>query len=107
MPSSANRAVLGCTWNWRTSPPIGITCATPATDSRRGRSTQSAYSRTAIALILLGSTGMAICMISPMIELIGPMRGTTPSAKPSSIDARRSATSWRARKMSVLQSKVT
>jgi hypothetical protein len=44
----------------------------------RGRSTQSAYSRTAIGLIFCGSTGMAICMISPMIELIGPMRGTTP-----------------------------
>ena len=101
------RVVFGCTWNCRTSPPIGMTCATPGTDSSRGRSTQSAYSRTAIALILLGSTGIAICMISPMIELIGPMRGTTPSAMPSSIDDSRSDTSCRARKMSVLQSKVT
>ena len=50
---------------------------------------------------------MAICMISPMIELIGPMRGTTPSAMPSSIEDSRSDTSCRARKMSVLQSKVT
>ena len=45
---------------------------------------------------------MAICMISPMIELIGPMRGTTPSAMPSSIDDSRSDTSCLARKMSVL-----
>ena len=101
------RTVSGCTWNWRTSPPIGMTWATPGTESSRGRSTQSAYSRTAIGLIFCGSTGMAICMISPMIELIGPMRGTTPSARTSSIEASRSATSWRARKMSVLQSKVT
>ena len=86
---------------------MGMTCATPCTDNRRGRSTQSAYSRTAIALIFVVSTGIAICMISPMIELIGPIRGTTPSAMPSSIAARRSDTSWRARKMSVLQSKVT
>ncbi len=101
------RTVSGWTWNWRTSPPIGMTCDTPGTASNRGRSTQSAYSRTAIGEILAGSSGIAICMISPMIELIGPMRGTTPAARPSSIDDRRSATSCRARKMSVLQLKVT
>ena len=101
------RAVFGCTWNCRTSPPIGITCATPGTDSSRGRSTQSAYSRTAIGLIFCGSTGIAICMISPMTELIGPMRGTTPSARPSSMADSRSETSCRARKMSVLQLNVT
>jgi hypothetical protein len=84
-----------------------MTCATPGTDSSRGRSTQSAYSRTAIALILLGSTGMAICMISPMIELIGPMCGVTPSGTLSSMPDNRSDTRCRARKMSVSQLKVT
>ena len=46
-------------------------------------------------------------MISPMMELIGPMRGTTPSGMPSSMEARRSDTICRARKISVFQSKVT
>jgi len=97
MRSSAMRAVFGCTWNCRTAPPIGMTCATPGTASSRGRSTQSAYSRTAIGLIFDSSTGIAICRISPMIELIGPMRGTRPSGRPSSIADSRSATSCRAR----------
>ena len=101
------RTVFGCTWNWRTSPPMGMTCATPAIAIRRGRSTQSAYSRTCIGEIFAVSMGMAICMISPMIELIGPMRGTTPGGSPSSIEDRRSDTICRARKMSVVQSKVT
>ncbi len=91
------RTVLGCTWNCRTSPPIGITCAMPGTDISRGRSTQSAYSRTAIGLILDSSTGIAICMISPITELTGPMCGVTPSGRASSSAASRSATSWRAR----------
>ena len=76
---------------------MGITCATPGTASNRGRSTQSAYSLTAIALIFFSSTGIAICMISPMIELIGPMRGTRPGGKPSSMADSRSATSCLAR----------
>ncbi len=107
MPSSAMRVVCGWTWNCRTSPPMGITCATPGIAIRRGRNTQSAYSRTAIGEIFAVSTGIAICMISPMMELMGPIRGTTPSARPSSIDARRSDTICRARKMSVSQPKVT
>ena len=74
---------------------------------RRGRSTQSAYSRTCIGEILAVSIGMAICMISPMIELTGPMRGMTPDGKPSSMPERRSDTICRARKISVAQSKVT
>ncbi|MNN77878.1 hypothetical protein D3C81_1943800 [compost metagenome] len=53
------------------------------------------------------SMGIAICMISPMMELIGPMRGITPGGKPSSIAESRSDTICRARKISVLQSKVT
>jgi len=101
------RAVCGCTWNWRTSPPMGITCATPAIASRRGRSTQSAYSRTAMGVVRCTSMGIATCMISPMMELMGPMRGVTPAGNPSSMDDRRSDTICRARKMSVLQSKVT
>ena len=46
-------------------------------------------------------------MISPMIELIGPIRGVTPAGRPSSIDDSRSDTIWRARNISVDQSKVT
>ena len=53
------------------------------------------------------SIGIAICRISPMIELTGPMRGTVPWGSPSSIDDRRSPTICRARKISVLQLKVT
>jgi len=86
---------------------MGMICATPGMARSRGRSTQSAYSRTAIGEIFCGSTGIAICMISPMMELIGPIRGITPAAKPSSMDERRSDTSWRARKISVSQLKVT
>jgi hypothetical protein len=86
---------------------MGMTCATPGIAMRRGRSTQSAYSRTCMGVIFPVSMGMAICMISPMIELIGPMRGVTPSGRPSSMEVRRSETICRARKMSVRQSKVT
>ena len=42
-----------------------------------------------------------------MMELMGPMRGTTPSGMDSSIEESRSDTIWRARKISVLQSNVT
>ena len=64
---------------------------------RRGRSTQSAYSRTAMGVVLPSSMGMAICKISPITELIGPMRGVRPEGSPSSMDERRSATICRAR----------
>ena len=101
------RRVSGCTWNCRTSPPIGMTWAMPGMAMRRGRSTQSAYSRTCIGEIFAVSIGIAICMISPITELIGPMRGITSSGSPSSIADRRSDTICRARKISVLQSKVT
>ena len=107
IPNSDILDVLGCTWNCRTSPPIGMICATPGIDKSRGRRTQSAYSRTAMGEIFCGSTGIAICMISPMIELIGPMRGNTPAGSPCSMADNRSDTSWRARNMSVSQLKVT
>ncbi len=55
----------------------------------------------------LAPMGIAICMISPITELIGPIVGVTPGASPSSMDVRRSETIWRARKMSVFQSNVT
>ena len=82
-------------------------CATPGMVIKRGRRTQSAYSRTAIGEIFCGSTGMAICMISPMMELIGPMRGVMFAGRPCSMAESRSDTSWRARKISVSQLKVT
>ena len=96
-PARARRAarpcarVSGWTWNWRTSPPIGITCATPGIASRRGRSTQSAYSRTAIGVVFASSIGSATSMTSPMIELIGPIFGTTPCGSALSSDESRSA----------------
>ena len=46
-------------------------------------------------------------MISPMMELMGPILGVMPSGKPSSMEVKRSDTICRARKISVLQSKVT
>ena len=92
---------------------MGMTCATPAMAMRRGRSTQSAYSRTCMALRAGalpvealpaagseaggGPMGMAICRISPITELMGPMRGTTPGGRPSSMAVRRSDTICRAR----------
>ena len=46
-------------------------------------------------------------MISPMIELIGPMRGITPAGIPSSMADSRSDTNCLARKISVSHLKVT
>ena len=97
MLSSPMRTVSGCTWYCRTWPPIGITCATPGIDSKRGLSTQSAYSRTAIGSVFAVSIGSATCRISPMIELTGPIRGSTFSGSAPSSVASRSATTWRAR----------
>jgi hypothetical protein len=97
-PSAAMRRVSGCTWNWRTSPPVGITCATPGIVSRRGRITKSAYSRTAIGLIFAASMGSATDMISPMIELTGPMPTCSmPAGSCSRTSVSRSPTIWRAR----------
>ena len=91
------RVVSGSTRYCLTSPPIGITCATPGSVSKRGRSTQSAYSRACIGLALAGSTGKASRMISPMIELMGPICGVTPGGSCSRTSARRSATCCRLR----------
>jgi len=68
---------------------MGMTCATPGMDSRRGRTVKSASSR-----ISMGgaSPDMATSMISPMMEVIGPICGTTPAGICSRTDARRSAT---------------
>ena len=63
-----------------------MTCATPGIAINLGRKTQSAYSRTCMDEILDSSIGMAICIISPMIELMGPMRETMPSGIAPSID---------------------
>ena len=97
-PRAAMRTLSGCTWYWRTSPPIGTTCAMPGKLSSRGRSTKSAYSRTCIASILVVSIGSASSMISPMMELMGPMPTcVTLCGSCSRAAARRSPTSWRAR----------
>ena len=93
------RAVSGATRKVRTSPPIGITCATPGIDSSRGRSTKSAYSRTCMALAVPWSpvSGKATSMISPMIDDTGPITGVMPAGSCSRTSASRSATSWRLR----------
>ncbi len=107
-PNCAMRAVSGSTRNCRTSPPIGITCDTPAIDSRRGRSTKSAYSRARIGSAAVlpspADSGNAISITSPMIEETGPMTGAMPAGSCSRTCARRSATSWRLRYTSVPQS---
>ncbi len=103
------RTVSGCTWNCRTSPPIGMTWATPGIVRRRGRSTQSAYSRAAIAgrwaasgALSVGAAagaaiGIPMSRISPMIDATGPMCGTTPGGSCDWISDRRSAIICRAR----------
>jgi len=96
------RAVSGATRSVRTSPPIGITCDTPGIDSRRGRSTKSAYSRAAIGLTAgvwpsPAPSGSAISMTSPMIDDTGPMTGVMSPGNCSRTSASRSATSWRLR----------
>ena len=95
------RAVSGSTRSWRTSPPIGTTCETPAIDSRRGRSTKSAHSRacigSAIVLPSADPSGRAISITSPMIEETGPMTGVMPAGSCAPITVSRSATSWRLR----------
>ena len=106
-PSARIRAGSGITRHCFTPPPIGITWATPGTASRRGRSTQSAYSRTASGLARAGSMGSAISSTSPMIEAIGPSCGTTPAGRRSRTAARRSVTLWRLRQMSLPQSNST
>ena len=106
-PNACICAGSGSTRYCLTSPPIGMTCATPGMVSRRGRSTQSAYSRTCIGFTRAGSTGSAISMISPMIEAIGPICGAMPSGSCSFTSDNRSATCWRLRKISVPQSNST
>ncbi|MNR07991.1 hypothetical protein D3C85_1241250 [compost metagenome] len=96
-PNCAMRAVSGSTRSWRTSPPIGMTCETPGTDSRRGRSTKSAYSRAAMGLAISGSMGNATSMISPMIDDTGPRIGVSPPGSCSLTSASRSDTSCRLR----------
>ncbi len=97
-PREAMRPVSGCTWYWRTSPPMGTTWATPGMVKSRGRSTKSAYSRTAIAVVFVASIGSATDMISPMMELTGPMATcSTPWGSCSRATESRSPTIWRAR----------
>jgi hypothetical protein len=67
--------------------------------SRRGRITQSAYSRTCIGLTLSGSglMGRAISRISPMMDEMGPSCGTMPGGSCSRTRFRRSLICWRLR----------
>ena len=87
----------GVIWYCFTSPPMAMTWDTPEMVSSRGRSTQSAYSRTCMGLIFAGSPCSATSMISPMMEEMGPIWGITPSGNCSFTSPRRSATCWRLR----------
>ena len=99
-------AGFGDTRYCRTSPPIGMTCETPGMVSSRGLTVKSANSRRSIAETVSGPV-TAISMIWPMIELIGPICGSTPDGNCDWTSDRRSATCWRLRKMSVPQSNST
>ena len=99
-------ATLGVTWYCRTSPPIGMTCATPGMDSSRGRIVKSANSRTCMGVVF-ASAVMAISMISPIMDVIGPICGTTRAGSCSRTAAMRSATCWRLRYTSVPQANST
>ena len=58
--SPAIRAGSGAIRTWRVSPPITVTCETPAIAASRGRTVQSAMPRSAMASILRGATGRRI-----------------------------------------------
>jgi hypothetical protein len=87
---------LGETRYCRTSPPIGMTCETPGTASRRGRMVKSAISRRSMAPTV-GGPVTAISMIWPMIELMGPICGRTFAGSCDCTSDSRSATCWRLR----------
>ncbi len=97
--------VFGATRNCLTSPPIGMTWATPGMVKRRGRMTKSAISRTSIGSAVSAVT--ANMRIWPMMELIGPICGVTFAGSCSLTRPRRSEICWRLRKMSVPHSNST
>ena len=72
-----------------------MTWATPGIESSRGRTVKSAASRTSIADAL--SLVIATSTICPMIELIGPICGTTFGGNWALIRESRSAICWRLR----------
>src|SRR5215212_11524135 len=81
-----------------------ITCETPETPSRRGRTTQSASERNSIGDVLVLVIEMS--MISPIVEEMGPSTGGgTPAGIRTCCNF--SVTSWRARKKSVKKSNST
>ena len=93
---SARRAVgWGATRNWRTSPPMGMTWATPGMERMRGRIVKSAISRSCMADTVSPVT--ATITICPMIEEIGPIIGLTVGGSCERAIARRSETCWRLR----------
>ena len=95
-PSARIAAGLGETRYCRTSPPMGITCATPGIVRRRGLMVKSATSLKPIGDTPAGPV-TAISMIWPMIELIGPICGTTFSGSCCWTSASRSAICCRLR----------
>ena len=96
------------TRNWRTSPPIGVTCETPGIVSSRGRMVQSARSRSSMGpMAPPAGAVIATSMISPMIDETGAIDGMTRAGSCCCTWPSRSPTCWRARQMSTLQSNST
>ena len=104
-PSARMAAGLGATRNWRTSPPMGITCATPGIESRRGRKVKSAVSRTCIGVAVFEVT--ATSRMPPMIEETGPICGTTFGGSSERASASLSLTNCLSRNRSVSHSNST
>jgi hypothetical protein len=106
MPSSAMRTVFGLHLELPHLAADGDDLRDAGDGHQRGRSTQSAYSRTCIGEILLVDGNRDL-------HDLAHDRADRPHARhhalgsPSSIDDSRSDTICRARKISVLQSKVT
>jgi hypothetical protein len=73
------------------APPIGTTCATPETPSRRRRTSHSAASRSAPS-DTPSSAVSPTNMISPMIDDAGAISGSTPAGSAERVAASFSVT---------------
>ena len=102
------RSASGCaiTWNWRSAPPIGVTCETPGMASSRRRTVVSAMVRSVSGSS--ASDEIAKNRISPMIDETGARTGRSTCGGSAPLTSESfSDTSCRAMKMSVPQSNST
>ena len=86
---------------------MGMIWAMPGMDSRRGRNSQSAMPRKAMGDVAPVSERRPISMISPMIEVTGPITGVIPVGNWPLVTLRRSETNCRLFRLSVPQSNST